>query len=105
MDWPPNVATSFWSSLEIDYHFLVPDYKDLPSDTCFSLYSQVCSTSEECKNQILTWWLHALDIIEENKDSSEELLKKIDQTVSSVAASSRPVKISSRLVLLSLSLS
>lgn len=60
-------------------------------------YTQVCSTSEECKNQILTWWLHALDIIEENKDSSEELLKKIDQTVSSVAASSRPVKISSRI--------
>lgn len=52
--------------------------------------------SKECKNQNMAWWLHALDVVEENKDSSEELLEKIDHAVTSIAASSRPVKVSSR---------
>jgi E3 ubiquitin-protein ligase SHPRH len=32
----------------------------------------------ELQNQNMNWWLYALDCIEQNKDSADELIRKID---------------------------
>ncbi|XP_008782680.2 E3 ubiquitin-protein ligase SHPRH isoform X1 [Phoenix dactylifera] len=55
-------------------------------------HMQVCGISNEFNNQNMTWWLHALDLIEQNNDSSKELLRKIDQSSASTSASLRVSK-------------
>lgn len=39
---------------------------------------EVTALNKELQNQGMNWWLHALDCIERNKDSSDELFRKID---------------------------
>ncbi|XP_039128220.1 LOW QUALITY PROTEIN: E3 ubiquitin-protein ligase SHPRH [Dioscorea cayenensis subsp. rotundata] len=45
-------------------------------------HSQVCNLLEEYKNQNMAWYLNTLNLFEKSKDSSEELLQKIDRAVS-----------------------
>ncbi|XP_020086038.1 E3 ubiquitin-protein ligase SHPRH isoform X1 [Ananas comosus] len=44
--------------------------------------SQVSILSKELEKESMTWWLQALDSIERNKDLSEELIRKIDESFS-----------------------
>lgn len=39
--------------------------------------------SKVFRDHNVNWWLEALNLIEKNKDSSDELIRKIDQAVSS----------------------
>ncbi|KAG8380997.1 hypothetical protein BUALT_Bualt06G0075000 [Buddleja alternifolia] len=45
-------------------------------------YEQVCDGFMKRKNQHTTWWLQALDHIEQNKDSSSVLIQKIGEALS-----------------------
>lgn len=46
------------------------------------IFHQVCNLLEEYKNQNMAWYLNTLNLFEKSKDSSEELLQKIDRAVS-----------------------
>ncbi|XP_015695228.2 E3 ubiquitin-protein ligase SHPRH [Oryza brachyantha] len=41
-------------------------------------FTEVSTLSTELQNQNMNWWLYALDCIEQNKDSADELIRKID---------------------------
>ncbi|EEE67827.1 hypothetical protein OsJ_25598 [Oryza sativa Japonica Group] len=41
-------------------------------------FTEVSTLSMELQNQNMNWWLYALDCIEQNKDSADELIRKID---------------------------
>ncbi|PHT52525.1 hypothetical protein CQW23_06987 [Capsicum baccatum] len=58
-------------------------------------YDQVCNAFSDRKNQYTAWWLEALHHIEQNKDSSNELIRKIGETVSGTLNTSRASKIAS----------
>ncbi|PKU64874.1 E3 ubiquitin-protein ligase SHPRH isoform X3 [Dendrobium catenatum] len=60
-----------------------------------SSYKEVCNLTKECKVQNMSWWVQALDIIEQKEDSSRELMKKIEQAISRVGCNSRSFKVSS----------
>ncbi|XP_052201128.1 uncharacterized protein LOC127807364 isoform X2 [Diospyros lotus] len=55
---------------------------------------QVCKAFDDRKNQDI-WWLEALHHIEQNKDSSSELIRKIGEAISSKLNVSRTSKIAS----------
>lgn len=57
---------------------------------------QVSKISKELNNQNANWWLHALDCIEKNKDSMEELIRKIDQNVTRSTNGLGSARVSSR---------
>ncbi|XP_058110678.1 uncharacterized protein LOC131253624 isoform X2 [Magnolia sinica] len=59
-------------------------------------YMQVCDAFTEFKGQHATWWLHALDLIEQD-DSSNELMRKIDEAVSVAVNNSKSSRLASRL--------
>ncbi|KAF3613481.1 hypothetical protein FXO38_36222 [Capsicum annuum] len=61
-------------------------------------YDQVCNAFSDRKNQYTAWWLEALHHIEQNKDSSNELIRKIGETVSGTLNTSRASKIASWLI-------
>ncbi|PKA53189.1 Putative SWI/SNF-related matrix-associated actin-dependent regulator of chromatin subfamily A member 3-like 2 [Apostasia shenzhenica] len=58
-------------------------------------YNEVCSLLEECKVENMCWWIHALDNIEQKKELADELMRKIEQSISRVTNNSRSFKISS----------
>ncbi|KAG0481686.1 hypothetical protein HPP92_012544 [Vanilla planifolia] len=60
-----------------------------------SCYMEVCKMSKECKMQNMCWWIQALDVIEQKKESSDDLMKKIEIAISRVANNSRSFKVSS----------
>ncbi|RRT64502.1 hypothetical protein B296_00022316 [Ensete ventricosum] len=62
---------------------------------------QVSSILNEMENQTTIWWLHALHLISQDKESSAELTRKIEQSLSRNAQSAGLSRVSSRLVLLS----
>ncbi|KAG8099090.1 hypothetical protein GUJ93_ZPchr0013g35886 [Zizania palustris] len=41
-------------------------------------FTEVSTISTELQNQNMNWWLYALDCIEQNKDSADELIIKIE---------------------------
>ncbi|WOK95874.1 hypothetical protein Cni_G04581 [Canna indica] len=57
---------------------------------------QVSSILKEMENQNKVWWLHALELISQNKESSEELKRKIEQALSRNAQSAGLSRVSSR---------
>ncbi|KAK8918861.1 hypothetical protein KSP39_PZI021648 [Platanthera zijinensis] len=60
-----------------------------------SAYKEVCSLSEECKLQNMSWWIQVLEIIEKKEESSNELMKKIEQAIARVCSKSESFKVSS----------
>ncbi|WMV19954.1 hypothetical protein MTR67_013339 [Solanum verrucosum] len=58
-------------------------------------YDQVCNAFSDRKNQYTAWWLEALHHIEQNKDSSNELIRKIGEAVSGTLNTSRASKVAS----------
>ncbi|CAK9136717.1 unnamed protein product [Ilex paraguariensis] len=59
------------------------------------LHGQVCSAFSDRKNQHTTWWLETLHHIEQNKNSSSELIRKIEEAVSGTLNTSRTSRIAS----------
>ncbi|KAJ4793189.1 E3 ubiquitin-protein ligase SHPRH [Rhynchospora pubera] len=60
-------------------------------------FEQVSKISKELNNHNANWWLHALDCIEKNKDSMEELLRKIEQNVTRSTNGLGSARVSSRI--------
>ncbi|KAL5991335.1 hypothetical protein ACLOJK_012242 [Asimina triloba] len=60
-------------------------------------YLSVCDTFIEFKRHHTIWWLQALDLIEQEKDASNELMRKIDEAVSGALNNSRASRLASRL--------
>lgn len=60
-------------------------------------YTQVCNAFCERKNLHTVWWLDALNHAEQNKDSTGELIRKIEEAVSGTLNNSRSSRIASRL--------
>lgn len=58
-------------------------------------YVQVCEAFSKYQGEQAIWWLHALDLIEQDKDPSNELIRKIDEAVSGAVNNSK-TRISSR---------
>lgn len=58
-------------------------------------YVQVNNILTEKKNKNMTWWLDTLHYVEQNKDTSSELIKKIGEAVSGTLNTSRTSRISS----------
>lgn len=58
-------------------------------------YDQVCNAISDRKNQHTAWWMEALHHIEQNKDSSNELIRKIGEAVSGILNTSRASKVPS----------
>ncbi|KAA8533961.1 hypothetical protein F0562_031478 [Nyssa sinensis] len=56
-------------------------------------YAQVCNAFSNRKNQQTVWWLEALHDIEQNMDSSSELIRKIGEAVSGTLNISRTSRI------------
>lgn len=67
----------------------------------FDMTLKVSSILNEMENQTTIWWLHALNLISQDKESSAELTRKIEQSLSRNAQSAGLSRVSSRLVLLS----
>lgn len=63
------------------------------------LYLKVCNAISDRKNQHTAWWMEALHHIEQNKDSSNELIRKIGEAVSGILNTSRASKVPSWLVM------
>lgn len=59
-------------------------------------YMQVCNELSNKKNHCSVWWLEVLHHIEENKDSSSELIRKIVDAVSEALKSPASSRIASR---------
>ncbi|CAL9111471.1 unnamed protein product [Musa textilis] len=57
---------------------------------------QVSSILNEMENQTTIWWLHALHLISQDKESSAELTRKIEQSLSRNAQSAGLSRVSSR---------
>ena len=60
---------------------------------------KVCNAFGERKNLHTVWWLDALNHAEQNKDSTGELIRKIEEAVSGTLNNSRSSRIASRLVI------
>lgn len=71
----------------------------VPLTFSFILYLKVCNAFSDRKNQYTAWWLEALHHIEQNKDSSNELIRKIGEAVSGTLNTSRASKVASWLVM------
>lgn len=52
----------------------------------------------ERKNKHMTWWLDTLHCVEQNKETSSELIRKIGEAISGTLNTSKTSKISSWLV-------
>uniref|UniRef100_A0A1D1XWD7 E3 ubiquitin-protein ligase SHPRH n=1 Tax=Anthurium amnicola TaxID=1678845 RepID=A0A1D1XWD7_9ARAE len=61
-----------------------------------SIHTQVCEMSKVFQDHNVNWWLEALNLIEQSKDSSDELMKKIDEAVSRAVNGTGSSKVSSR---------
>ncbi|XP_068668548.1 uncharacterized protein [Aristolochia californica] len=59
-------------------------------------YEQVSDGLAEYKSEKVAWWFQALDLIEQNNDSLNEFIRKIDEAVSGGANGSRSSRISSK---------
>ncbi|KAK4835874.1 hypothetical protein QYF36_015629 [Acer negundo] len=60
------------------------------------LYTQVCNASNDIAKQNIGWWLEALHHAEGNKDSSRELIRKIEEAIVGTRNNSRSSRIASR---------
>ncbi|KAL3521327.1 hypothetical protein ACH5RR_019476 [Cinchona calisaya] len=58
-------------------------------------YEQVCNEFSNRKSEHTTWWLDALHHLEQNKDSSSELIRKIREALSVTLSTSRTSRIAS----------
>ncbi|OWM87325.1 hypothetical protein CDL15_Pgr022436 [Punica granatum] len=58
-------------------------------------YEQVCDAFTDMKNQHSVWWLEALHHVEQSKDSANEFMAKITETVLGSSKNSRPSRICS----------
>ncbi|XP_078436661.1 RING-finger, DEAD-like helicase, PHD and SNF2 domain-containing protein isoform X2 [Wolffia australiana] len=58
--------------------------------------AQVYDLSESFRDLNVNWWLEALCLIEKNEDSSDELIRKIDEAVSRTVNGARSSPVSSR---------
>lgn len=52
----------------------------------------------ERKNKHMTWWLETLHYVEQNKETSSELIRKIGEAISGTLNTSKASLMSSRLV-------
>ncbi|XP_042489288.1 E3 ubiquitin-protein ligase SHPRH isoform X2 [Macadamia integrifolia] len=61
-------------------------------------YVQVCNAFSDRKNQNTNWWLEVLHHVEQNNDSSNELIRKVGEAVSRTlnASNSKSSRIASR---------
>ncbi|KAJ4978047.1 hypothetical protein NE237_008827 [Protea cynaroides] len=59
-------------------------------------YLQVCNAFSDRKNQNTDWWMEALNHIEQSKDSSNELIRKVGEAVSGNSNTSKSSRIASR---------
>ncbi|OVA17306.1 SNF2-related [Macleaya cordata] len=59
-------------------------------------YMQVCNAFSDRQNQHINWWLEALHCVEQNKDASNELIRRICEAVSGTLSSSKSSRIASR---------
>ncbi|XP_010253038.1 PREDICTED: E3 ubiquitin-protein ligase SHPRH [Nelumbo nucifera] len=59
-------------------------------------YMEVCEALSDRKKQQNLWWLEALHYIEQKKDSSNELIRKIREAVSGTLNSSKASRLASR---------
>jgi E3 ubiquitin-protein ligase SHPRH len=57
---------------------------------------KVCNAFGERKNLHTVWWLDALNQAEQNKDSTCELIRKIEEAVSGTLNKSRSSRIASK---------
>uniref|UniRef100_A0A0D9X2Z0 RING-type domain-containing protein n=1 Tax=Leersia perrieri TaxID=77586 RepID=A0A0D9X2Z0_9ORYZ len=63
-------------------YLLVFTSKLLTAQEDFSTsFTEVSTLSTELQSQNMNWWLHALDCIEQNKDSADELIRKINASL------------------------
>lgn len=60
---------------------------------------KVCNAFNDRKNQHTAWWLESLHHIEQNKDLSSELIRKIGEAVSGTLNTNRASRIASWLVI------
>nr|GLL21004.1 E3 ubiquitin-protein ligase SHPRH isoform X1 [Ipomoea trifida] len=58
-------------------------------------FEQVCNAFTDRKNQHTAWWLESLHHIEQNKDLSSELIRKIGEAVSGTMNTNRASRIAS----------
>ncbi|XP_072974603.1 uncharacterized protein [Typha angustifolia] len=61
-----------------------------------TILMQVSTISQELEEHKMDWWLDALDHIEQNNDSSEELLRKIDDACTRITNEMGSKRIASR---------
>ncbi|XP_022745300.1 E3 ubiquitin-protein ligase SHPRH isoform X3 [Durio zibethinus] len=58
-------------------------------------YMQVCDALSDINNEHRVWWLEALHHAEQNKDFSNELIRKIEDAISGSLKNRRPLQMSS----------
>ncbi|KAL3565339.1 hypothetical protein D5086_033385 [Populus alba] len=61
------------------------------------MIQEVCNAFGERENLHTVWWLDALNHAEQNKDSTGELIRKIEEAVPGTLNNSRSSRIASRL--------
>ncbi|MQM06650.1 hypothetical protein Taro_039477 [Colocasia esculenta] len=61
-----------------------------------SIYAQVCDMAKEFQDHTANWWLETLNLIEQSKDSADELIKRIDQAISKAVNGTGSSRVSSR---------
>ncbi|KAG6738627.1 hypothetical protein POTOM_058247 [Populus tomentosa] len=77
-----------------EYNIVTVDHHNFI--TSFGL-KQDCNAFGERENLHTVWWLDALNHAEQNKDSTGELIRKIEEAVSGTLSNSRSSRIASRL--------
>ncbi|XP_054788420.1 uncharacterized protein LOC129294236 isoform X2 [Prosopis cineraria] len=60
------------------------------------VYLQVCNAYSESTNEPTIWWLEALHHAEQNKDFSDELLRKIEEAIAGTLNNSKPPRVTAR---------
>ncbi|XP_017984679.1 PREDICTED: E3 ubiquitin-protein ligase SHPRH isoform X1 [Theobroma cacao] len=58
-------------------------------------YMQVCNAFSDIKNEDTVWWLEALHHAEQNKDFSNELIRKIEEAIAGSLKNRRSLRMSS----------
>ncbi|KAK9167890.1 hypothetical protein Syun_000030 [Stephania yunnanensis] len=59
-------------------------------------YLQVCKALDDRQNQNADWWLESINHVEQNKDLSEELIRKVSEAVHGTLNRSKPTRIAAR---------
>lgn len=64
------------------------------------MFLQVCNAFSDIKNEDTVWWLEALHHAEQNKDFSNELIRKIEEAIAGSLKNRRSLRMSSWLVMI-----